>query len=137
MKLEPSAFVADQELIQALEKNSTAITCDTDRVLFKQGDHPKGLYILDKGETTITMASPTGELLMSIQAHAGSLLGLPGLIGNEPYTLSAIARNGARLSYIPRDAFSSLMRTEPLLALKIVQVIAAELRSARRALSHR
>ncbi len=126
MKLDPSAFVADPELIQALEKHSTPISCDTDHVLFNQGDHPKGLYILDKGETTITMASPKGEQLMSIQAHAGSLLGLPGLIGN-----------GARLSFVPRDEFTSLMRADPLLSLKMLQVLAAELRSARQVLSNR
>jgi CRP-like cAMP-binding protein len=137
VKLDPSAFVADPELIQALEKHSTAITCDADRVLFNQGDNPQGLYILDKGETTITMASPNGEQLMSIQAYAGSLLGLPGLIGNEPYTLTAIARSGARLSYVPRDEFNSIMRAEPLLSLKMLQVLAAELRSARQVLSNR
>ena len=136
MKLDSSAFVADPELIQALEKHSTAITCDADRVLFNQGDHPQGLYILDQGETTISMASSAGEQLMSIQAHAGSLLGLPGLIGNEPYTLTAIARNGARLSFVPRDEFTSLMRADPLLALKMLQVMAAELRSARQALAN-
>jgi CRP-like cAMP-binding protein len=137
VKLDPSAFVADPELIQALEKHSTAISCDADRVLFNQGDHPQGLYILDHGETTITMASPTGEQLMSIQAHAGSLLGLPGLIGDEPYTLTAIARNGARLSFVPRDEFTSLMRADPPLALKMLQVLSAELRSARRALANK
>ena len=137
VKLDSSAFVADPELIQALEKHSTAISCDADRVLFNQGDHPQGLYILDQGETTISMASSAGEQLMSIQAHAGSLLGLPGLIGNEPYTLTAIARNGSRLSFVPRDEFTSLMRADPLLALKMLQVIAAELRSARQALSNR
>ena len=136
MKLDSSAFVADPELIQALEKHSTAITCDADRILFNQGDHPQGLYILDQGETTISMASPTGEQLMSIQAHAGSLLGLPGLIGNEPYTLTAIARNGARLSFVPRDEFTSLMSADPHLALKMLQVMAAELRTARHALSN-
>jgi CRP-like cAMP-binding protein len=72
---------------------------------------------------------------MSTQAPAGSLLGLPGLIGNEPYTLTAIARNGARLSFISRDEVTSLMRTDPLLALKMLQVLAAEVRSARHALS--
>ena len=137
MKLDPSAFVADPELIQALKKHSTPISCDTDHVLFNQGDHPKGLYILDQGETTITMASPTGEKLMSIQARAGSLLGLPGLIGNEPYTLTAIARNGARLCFVPRDEFTNLMRTDPHLSLKMLQVLAAEVRSARHALSNR
>ena len=136
MKLDPSAFVADPELIQALKKRSTAISCDADRVLFNQGDHPKGLYILDQGETTITMASPAGQQLISIQAHAGSLLGLPGLIGNEPYTLTAIARSGARLSFVPREEFTSLMRTNPLLSLKMLQVLAAEVRSARQALSN-
>ena len=137
MKLDPSAFVADPELIQALEKHSTAISCDADRVLFNQGDHPQGLYILDQGETTLSMASPAGEQLMSIQAHAGSLLGLPGLLGDEPYTLTAIARNGARLSFVPRDEFTSLMRADPPLALKMLQVLGAELRSARRALDNK
>src|SRR5271157_4511372 len=118
MKLDPSAFVADPELIQALEKCSTVISCVDDRVLFAQGDTPQGLYILNQGETTLTMTSPTGEELMSIQAQAGSLLGLPGLIGNEPYSLTAIARTGARLSYIPREELTSLMRSVPSLALK-------------------
>ena len=102
MKLDPSAFVADLDLIQALEKQSTEIICNGDRTLFKQGDLPVGLFILNQGETTLTMTSPRGDQVMQIQAEAGSLLGLPGLIGNEPYTLTAIARAGARLSFVSR-----------------------------------
>ncbi len=136
MKLDPSAFVADPELILALEKRSTVISCVDDRVLFAQGDTPQGLYILHQGETTLTMTSPTGEQLMSVQATAGSLLGLPGLIGNEPYSLTAIARNGARVSFIPREEVTSLMRLVPSLALKMLQVLAAEVRSARGALAN-
>ena len=137
MKLDPSAFVAAPELIQALEKRSTAISCGGDRVLFKQGDVPIGLYILHEGETTLTMASPKGEQVMQIQASAGSMLGLPGLIGNEPYTLTAVARAGARLGFVSRDDFTGLMQTDSLLALKILEVLAAEVRSARHALSNR
>jgi CRP-like cAMP-binding protein len=136
MKLDSSAFVADPELILALEKHSTAITCGEDRVLFNQGDHPQGLFIIDHGEITLTMDSPNGQNVMQIQAYAGSLLGLPGLIGDGAYTLSAIARNGAQLSFIPRDQFTGLMQADPRLSLKILQVLAAELRSARQALSN-
>jgi len=137
LKLDSSAFVADPKLIQTLEELSTAISCEGDRVLFNQGDAPQGLYILDQGETTLTMTSPSGEQVMSIQAYPGSLLGLPGLIGDGPYTLSAIARDGARLSFIPRDEFTGLMQSNPRLSLKILEVLAAELRSARNALSNR
>lgn len=135
MKLDSSAFVAAPELIEALEKRSTAIRCDEDRVLFNQGETPQGLYILNRGEITLTMTSPRGEKVMQFPARVGSLLGLPGLISDEPYTLTAFARNGAQLSFVARDEFTSLMQDDPQLALKILVVLAAEVRSARHALS--
>jgi len=137
VKLDPTAFVADRDLILALENHSTAISCGGDRVLFSQGDRPLGLYILNRGQITLTMTGVGGEQVMSIQAPAGSLLGLPGLISGEPYTLSAIAREGARLSFVTRDEFNCVMQSSPILGLKILQVLAAEVRSARRALSIR
>jgi CRP-like cAMP-binding protein len=137
VKLDPNAFVADPELIHALEKHSTAIPCGGDRVLFQQGEIPVGLYILHQGETTLTMTSPSGQQVMQIQARAGSLLGLPGVIGNQPYTLTAIAHSGAELNFLPRDEFTSMMQADPLVALKILEVLAAEVRSARYALSNR
>ena len=135
MKLDPSAFVADPDLILTLEKGSKTISCGGDRVLFRQGEVPDGLYILNRGELALTMTSPSGEQVMQMQASAGSLLGLPGLISGEPYTLTAIARNGACLSFVSRDDFTSLMQTNPLMALKMLEVLAAEVRSAREALS--
>ncbi len=135
MKLDPSAFVAAPELIQALEKHSTAISVSEDRVLFQQGEIPVGLYILKAGETTLTMNSPKGAPVMQFQAQAGSLLGLPGLIGNQPYTLTAVARSGAQLNFVSHDAFTSMMQADSHVAMKILQVLAAEVRSARFALS--
>jgi CRP-like cAMP-binding protein len=135
VKLDPSAFVADPELILTLENRSTTISCGGDRVLFRQGEVPDGLYILNRGELALTMTSPSGEPVMQMQAAAGSLLGLPGVISGEPYTLTAVACNGARLSFVSRDDFTNLMQTNPLMALKMLEVLAAEVRSARHALS--
>ena len=132
--LDPSAFVADQKLIQALEQHSTPIPCDEDHVLFRQGEPSTGLFILHTGEATLSMRSDRDQPILSFQAAAGSLLGLPGLIGNQPYSLTAVARRGARVSFIPRDEFTTFMHTEPEAALKILQVLAAEVSSARRAL---
>jgi len=134
MNLDPSAFVADQTLIQGLEEQSTLVACREERILFCQGEEPVGLYILKSGAVTLTMTSPQGQELVSIGAAPGSLLGLPGLVGDQPYTLTAKADAGAQLAFIPRDAFSNLMRTEPSLAFKVLQILAAEVRSARGAL---
>ena len=114
MKLDPSAFLANPELIAALEKRSTAISCDGEQVLFRQGDAPAGVYILHQGEVTLTLESAKGKPILSTEAGAGSLLGLPGLVGNEPYSLTAVAREGAEVSFVSRDQFTVLMQADPL-----------------------
>ncbi len=135
VNFDSSSFIAEKELIDALEKRSSTILCHEERKLFSQGGHPTGLYILRKGTAALSMESPTGGSLMSITLHPGSLLGLPALIGNEPYTLSAIADAGAELGFVTREDFNSLVLSDPTLAVKALRVLAAEVRAARHAIS--
>ncbi len=79
----------------------------------------------------ITMENASGEPLMRMSAQPGSLLGLPAVVGNVGYALSADASKGAKVSFVSREDFSSMMLTEPCLALKVVEVLAAEVRSGR------
>jgi CRP-like cAMP-binding protein len=134
VQLDPTAFLADSELIRALAEHATPIVCDTDRVLFQQDEPAVGLYILLEGEATLSMTSQQGQPLFSVQAKSGSLLGLPGLVSNQPYSLTAVALAGARVSFLGRAEFTMLMESNPPLAFKILQVLAAEVRSARQAL---
>ncbi len=134
VQLDPSAFLADSELIQALEQRSTSVLCNEDQVLFRQGDPPVGLYILSNGEATVSMDTGNDAISFSCQATAGSLLGLPAMIGNQPYSLTAVACRGAKVGFIPKDEFSSLMQSELALMVRVLQVLAAEVRSARLAI---
>jgi CRP-like cAMP-binding protein len=136
VQLDPSAFLADPELIQALEKRATPISCGEDRVLFHRGDPPSGLYVLSAGEAAISMDSGDGETMdLSCLATAGSLLGLPGVIADQPYSLTVVARKGANVGFISKAEFSALMQSELSLMAKILQVLAAEVRSARLAIT--
>jgi CRP/FNR family transcriptional regulator len=135
MDQESSAFVADSNLIQVLEKRSLQVSCDSDQVLFCQGEAPTGVYILRSGEAALIMTSEAGEVVMCLRAAAGSLLGLPAIIGNEPYTLTAKARKGSDVRFVSRDDFEDLMRAEPSLTLNVLKVLATEVRAARKALA--
>ena len=137
MKLDPTAFVADPKLIEALSRRAIELSCGADSILFRQGDAAAGLYILHQGEVTLTMATPAGEAVLSTEAAPNSLLGLPGLIGKASYTLTATARSGAKLGFVTRDDFTSLMESDPLMGLMVLQVLAAEVRAARQAILQR
>jgi CRP-like cAMP-binding protein len=129
-----SAFVAAEELIRALRQHSRPVPCAQDRVLFRQGEEPTGVYVISDGLTTLTMQSNSGEEVLRIQSGAGSVLGLPGLIGNKPYSLTAVARGGAEVSFVAAGDFSRLMAEEPTLSLKVLEILAAEVHTARRAI---
>jgi CRP-like cAMP-binding protein len=137
MQLDPSAFLAATDLIVALKQCAAPVECPADRVLFQQGEVPNGLYILEKGEVALSMSTPAGKTVADARARAGSVLGLPGLVGNEPYTMTAVALPGAELSYVERQSFAQVMQSSPTLTLQILQVLAAEVRSARLALAGR
>ncbi|HEY3625151.1 MAG TPA: cyclic nucleotide-binding domain-containing protein [Terracidiphilus sp.] len=134
MKMDATAFVADHNLVQALRDHSTPVVCDADRALFNQGDSPEGLYIFHKGAVRLVMRSQLGDELMNIPALEDSLLGLPGLIGGVPYSLSALAQKGAEVSFVSRQQFATIMLSVPSVAVGILRVLAAEVRTARMAL---
>jgi CRP/FNR family transcriptional regulator, cyclic AMP receptor protein len=135
VQVDSSAFLADPELIQALDERSTPLICETDRLLFRQDAPADGAYILHEGEVRLTMNSCDGRTIFSLQATRGSLLGLPALVSEHPYSLSAIACAGAQVSFVSRADFFAIIDARPELSLKMLKVLAAEVRTARMALS--
>ncbi len=129
------SFAADCKLIQALANRSKPVSCSEGRVLFRQGETPTGLYILQSGEATLMRETASGRAVICLHAGPGSVLGLPGIIANEPYTLTAMARKGSEVRFVTRSDFEDLLQAEPSLNFKVLQVLAAEIRSARQAMS--
>jgi len=132
---DPSPFVADPELLAALAKRSCRTISDEDQILFRQGELARGLYVLLGGSAKLTMTSHEGEIVLRLVVPAGSLLGLPAFIGDQPYSLTAEVLKGSELGFVERDDFSEMMLTNPTLSIKLLSVLAAEVRATRSAIS--
>ena len=130
-----TAFQADRELVEELEKRTEPIAIAADGVLFKQGEEPKGGFIICKGFARLTSRSDGGAVL-SLKAGEGSLLGVPAVVGGKPYSLTAEALAGAEVSLLNSNDFVHLMHTEPALSFRVLQVLAEEVRFARESIAH-
>lgn len=137
MKLDSSAFIAEPALVEALRMRAVPLDCVSDRDLFLQGQEPVGLFILHSGKVTMCIEDPGGGTVVSLNIAPGSLLGLPALISNKAYSMSAHAYRGAEISFVDRTEFSKLMLTESALALLILKVLANEVRTARLAIAEK
>ena len=122
MKRKP--FIADRALVQSLELRSHPIPCNKGGTLFNQGDSPTGLYILKSGEGDLIMESAVGRPVMCVHAKAGSVLGLPAVIANEPYTMTALVHGGSEVRFVPRSDFEEIMQAEPSLYPRLLPSLA-------------
>lgn len=129
-----SAFVADPELVQKLEKRATPLAIAANRILFRQGGAPSGVYILKKGTILLTSRF-NGEEILSVQAGPGSLIGVPAAIGTKPYSLTAKALEGAEISLVTCKDFVNLLEMEPAMSFEVLKLLAEEVRFAREAVS--
>jgi CRP/FNR family transcriptional regulator len=130
-----NSFVADIALIQALQQRSVSVPCMKGHLLFKQGETPAGLYLLKSGKASMVMTADDGEEVLRLTVGPGSILGVAAVVGKNSYTLGAMARPGSEVDFIARKDFEDLMQSEPSLFPKVLEVLAAEVRSARLALS--
>jgi CRP-like cAMP-binding protein len=135
--MKDESFSADGRLIHALVKRARTVACGEGGTLFKQGGTPKGLFILEQGEAALVMVSNAGRAVMCVEVGSGSLLGLPGMITKEPYTLTAFIRKGSSVRFISGEDFEQTVREEPELYPNILQILAVEVRSVRQAIRER
>jgi hypothetical protein len=132
---DPSPFSADPRLFGPLLERSREVPCDEGRILFSQGDAPVGIYLVEAGEAALVMTSARGLVATCFHAGVGSVLGLPAVVADQPYSLTAMADKGSEIGFVARGDFEALMRAEPDLYLYVLQVLAAEVRSARMAIT--
>jgi CRP-like cAMP-binding protein len=129
--MKQNAFAADRRLMKALVERSKPVSCDAGRILFTQGEAPEGLYILQRGNAGLVRQFQSGKIAYSLDASAGSILGLPAVISNEPYSLSAMVRKDSLVRFVSRNDYFELMQADPSLYPSVLLVLAAELRASR------
>ena len=129
-----SEILADSELCEEIEKWSAPILKRAGEILFQQGEDPEYAFFVKTGEIALTMSVP-GDGVWGVRAKRGSLVGIPAVVGNEPYSMTAKAIRDSQICQISRDDFHRLMQQNPRFCCNVLQILAAEVHAARKALS--
>jgi len=129
-----SEVLADAELCAEIEKCSKPSFMKENELLFRQGDAPQHAYFVKTGEIVLTM-NMAGDALWRVRATGGCLVGLPAIVGNERYSMTATVVRDSRICKISRADFHQLMQQDPRLCCNVLQILAGEVHGARKALS--
>ena len=134
MKENTPTFVADADLAAALQQYGHPHRCSGDETLFFQGQKPEALYLLKEGQVTLTAQAAGRERVFARENQRDSIFGLPGVISNTPYSLTARAVAGSQFQIIPPEAFQAMLRANPEMNFHALRILASEVQAARRIL---
>lgn len=90
-------------------------------MLFIEGQHPRGVFVLCTGKAKLSTSSREGKAIITKIAEAGDLLGLNAAISNVPYEVTAEMMEPGQANFIPRESLILMMKEIPEVALRIAQ----------------
>src|SRR4029077_1233547 len=96
--------------------------------IFAKGDPGSSLFAICRGTVKISIPSVDGHDAVFNLMGKGDIFGEIALIDGQPRTADAIAVTDCELFVIERRDFLPLMREEPEIALKMIEILCSKLR---------
>lgn len=98
------------------------------QVIFHEGSRPQGLYCVNAGKIKLTYLGDDGREQIIHLAKTGDILGYRALLGDDTYSLSAIAMDECAICFIPKSSFLELVQQNNKLSGELIKLLTAELR---------
>ena len=99
--------------------------------LFLEGDEPKGSYLVIQGEVRLSLPGSEKKRHLTRIAKANCVLGLPGTITSQPYSLAAEVLEDSELIFVSRERLQKFLRENPVICFDVLQILAEEIRQMR------
>ena len=99
-------------------------------VLFVEGQAPRGVFILCKGRTKLSICSSDGKTLILKIAEPGEVLGLSATVSGKPYELTAETLDPCQVNFVKRDDFLRYLREHNEVTLRVAEQLSDKYNTA-------
>lgn len=128
------------EYLSSLDRAKKEQILPAHRMLFQEGDQPKGLYCVYSGKVKVYKMDANGNQQIVRLAGPGDLVGYRSLLIDEPYLANAESLEETHLCYLAKQDFFHILGNHPRTAMNVIQLLAGNLGHAESqliALSHK
>jgi CRP/FNR family cyclic AMP-dependent transcriptional regulator len=108
-------------------ENTTMVTCPRGRVFYTPEDSGEVVFLLKRGRVSLYRLTPDGRKLTVATLDAGTCFGEMGLLGQGMYGCHAEAATDCLLCVMSRSDLQALMRRNPEVAIRLLDVLGARL----------
>ena len=116
--------------LKALESIKFTTTYPGGAVLFAEGDAPRGVMVLCKGRTKVSVASGAGKTLILRVAKPGEVLALHSVVSNQPCQATVETLEPCQVSFFRREDFLHFLKEHSEASLMAAQQLSASYETA-------
>lgn len=112
------------EAIRHLSENREVRHFKKKDIIFREGEHPRWLYFVEKGMVKIYKTSDDGRELIVKIAQPGDFLGFLALFQDDAYPESAAAVEDCSIKLIPKSDFAALVFGNRDVNIRFIKMLA-------------
>ncbi len=117
-----------RKLLDPLQASAVRHLHEAGEAIFRQGDAPEYLYVVEEGQVDIVVPARAGEMIVAT-FQPGSFFGEMAIFENRPRSATARATAATKLLCIPLSAIANLLDRHPEAARRFMSVIIGRLRA--------
>ncbi len=119
-----------EECLEELDRINHVIQYPAGTVVFVEGQHARGVYILTCGMVKLTTTNHAGRTFIMKLAYPGAILGLHEAVAARPYELTAEVVDPSQICFVHREDFSRFLLRHGDACLQVAMHLGQECQSA-------
>lgn len=116
-------------IAETLSEHETLERYGEGRLLFREGEEPRGVYILHSGHVDLVFSGRNGTAKPLRVAEEGAILGLSCVVSRRCHDCSATTRTPCELGFIDRDTFLRQVDHSPSIWFSVLQLLSQDVNS--------
>ncbi|MGZ4123812.1 MAG: Crp/Fnr family transcriptional regulator, partial [Tumebacillaceae bacterium] len=116
--------------LQAFERIKHAIAYPKNTVLFIEGQAPRGIFVLCKGQVKLSLSARDGKVLILKIVEPGEVLGISATVSGKPYELTAETLEPCQVAFVRREDVLRFFKENPAACFKAVEQLSAKYNAA-------
>lgn len=109
-----------------LADRETLIRLRAGETLFREGETPRGVYVLHSGTVDLLFSPRNGDAKPLREAQPGQILGLSCVVTQRPHDCTATAAEPCEVAFIERDDFLRALDDSPAVWFSVLRVLSSE-----------
>jgi len=129
LSINPLFAGLEPETIQQIADLCIPMSLSDGQTLFFKGEPGDALYGIRRGRILIRTSTAAGKQFTIAVYGPGDIFGEIALLDGRPRTADAVASGPVEMFSLPRANFTTLLKQQPSIALKVIELLCERLRA--------